>query len=93
MEEVCKPQGTTLKNKLPLVNKIMCLVKSISSTKTTCLAKAWTITDRLSNKIKQDFLQALVMSILEYRCITSTLTKCIEKKKQMRTAQECYETL
>ena len=52
------------------------------------LAKAWTAINRLSiiwksdlsNKMKHNFFQAAVMSILRYRCTTWTLTKHIEKK-------------
>ena len=34
----------------------------------------------LSNKIKQDFFQAVAVSILLYGCTTWSLTKCMEKK-------------
>ena len=52
------------------------------------LAKAWTAIDRLSiilksdqsNKIKQNFFPATVMSLLLYGCTTWTVTKCMEKK-------------
>ena len=51
-------------------------------------AKTWTTIDRLliiwesdlSNKIKRNFFQAAVVSILLYGCTTWTLTKHIEKK-------------
>ena len=45
--------------------------------------KTWTAIDRLStisDKIKQDFFQAAVVSVLLYGCTTWTLTKCKEKK-------------
>ncbi len=52
------------------------------------LAKAWTAIDRLSviwksdltDKIKPSFFQAVVVSILLYRCTTWMLTKRTEKK-------------
>ena len=52
------------------------------------LAKAWTAIDRvsiiwrsdLSDRIKHNFFQAVVMSILRYKYITWMLTKFIEKK-------------
>ena len=64
---------------------------SISSTESDInrrLAKAWTAIDRLSviwksdriDKIKQFFFQAVVVSILLYRCTTWMLTKRMEKK-------------
>ena len=59
--------------------------------------KTWTAIDRLSiiwksdlsNKIKREFFQAAVVSILLYACNICTLTKRLEKKIN-RTAQECY---
>ena len=76
---------------LKLVDKFTYLGSSVSSTETdinTRLAKAWTANDRLSviwksdltDKIKQSFLQAAVVSILLYGCTTWTLTKRMEKK-------------
>ena len=52
------------------------------------LAKAWTAIDRLSvlwksnlsDKIKRNFFQSSVVSILLYGCTTWTQTKCLEKK-------------
>ena len=52
------------------------------------LAKAWTAFDRLSiiwksnlsDKIKRDFFQAAVVSILLHRCTSWTLTKRTKKK-------------
>ena len=54
----------------------------------TWLVKAWSAIDRLlviwksdlSDKIKCNFFQAAVVSILLYGCTTWTLTRCIEKK-------------
>ena len=83
---------STLKGgSLKLVDKFTYLGSSISSTTNninTRLTKAWTAIDRLSiiwrsnlsNKIKQFFFQAAVISILLYGCTTWTLTKRIEKK-------------
>ena len=42
----------------------------------------------LCDKIKQDFFQAVSVSILMYGCINWTLTKHLEKKK-LGTIQEC----
>ena len=63
-------------------------VSSIENGINLRLAKAWTTIDRLtiiwksdlSDKIKRNFFQAAVLSILLYRCTTWTLTKRIEKK-------------
>ena len=52
------------------------------------LAKAWTAIDRLSitqksglsEKVKRNFFQAAVVSLLLYGCTTWILTECIEKK-------------
>ncbi len=71
--------------------KFTYLGSSFSSTEidiNTRLAKTWTAIDRLSviwksdltNIIKCSFIQAAVMSILLYGCITWTLTKPMEKK-------------
>ena len=70
----------------------MYLGSSISSTEndiTMSLAKAWKGTDKLSiiwkfdlsDKIKCNFFQAVVVSILLYGCTTWTLTKRTEKKQ------------
>ena len=64
------------------------IVWSIENDINTRLVKAWTAIDRLSiiwkwnvsNKIKCNFFQASVMSVLLYGCTTWMLTKCIEKK-------------
>ena len=79
--------GTPLK----LVDKFTYLGSSVSSIEKdidTRLMKAWTATDRLSiiwksdltDKIKCNFLQAAVVSILLYGCTTSMVTKRLEKK-------------
>ena len=79
--------GTSLK----LVDKFTYPGSSISSTEKdidTLLTKAWTAIDRLSiiwksnltDKMKCSFFQAVVISILLYRCTTWTLTKRLEKK-------------
>ena len=75
---------------LKLVNKFTYLRSSVSSTENdtnTQLAKAWTAIDRLSvlwesgltDKIKGNFFQAVIVSILLYGCITWMLTKRMEK--------------
>ena len=79
--------GTSLK----LVVKFTYLGSSVSSTEKdieTRLTKAWIAIDRLSiirksnlsYKMKCSFFQAVVVSILLYRCTTWTLTKRLEKK-------------
>ena len=79
--------GTPLK----LVDKFTCLGSSVSSIEKDIdirLTKAWTAIDRLSiiwksdltDKMKQSFFLAAVVSILLYRCTTWTLTKRLEKK-------------
>ena len=79
--------GTSLK----LVDKFTYLGSSISSTEKdidTRLTKAWTAIDRLSiiwksdltDKMKRNFFQAAVVSILLYGCTTWTLTKRLAKK-------------
>ena len=76
---------------LKLVDKFTYLGSSASSTETvinTRLAKAWTVIDSrpviwksdLTDKMKRDFFQAAVVSILLYGFTTWTLTKRIEKK-------------
>ena len=82
----------TLKcSSVKLTDKFTDLGSSVSSTDTdidTRLAKAWTAIDRLSviwksdltDKMKCSFLQAAVMSILLYGCITWMLTKYMERK-------------
>ena len=79
--------GTSLK----LVDKFTYLGGSVSSTEKnidTQLTKAWTAIDRLSiiwksnltDKMKRNFFQAVVVSVLLYGCTTWTLTKRLEKK-------------
>ena len=76
---------------LKLVDKFTYLGSSVSSTEKdidTRLTKAWTAIDRLSiiwksdltDKMKRNFFQAAVVSILLYECTTWTLTKRLEKK-------------
>ena len=76
---------------LKLVDKFMYLSSSISSAESDIniwLAQAWTTIDRLliiwksdlSDKIKCNFFQTVVVSILLYGCTTWTLIKHIEKK-------------
>ena len=75
---------------LKLVDKFTYLRSSGSSTENDIdmrLAKAWTAVDRLlviwksvlSDKIKCDFFQAVIVSILLYGCTTWTLTNRTEK--------------
>ena len=74
-----------------LVDKFSSLGSSVSSTEKdidTRLTKAWTAINSLSilwksdltDKMKRSFFQATVVSILQYRCTTWTLTKQLEKK-------------
>ena len=76
---------------LKLVDKFTYQGSSVSSTATdidTRLAKAWTVIDRISvlwksdltDKMKRNFVQAVVVSILLYGCTIWTLTKWLEKK-------------
>ena len=76
---------------LKLVNKFIYLGSSISSIENEInmrLTEVWTAIDKLliiwkpnlSDKIKHNFFQATVVSILLYGCTTWTLTKCMEKK-------------
>ena len=85
--DISTVNGSSLK----LVHKFTYLRSSVSPTETdinTQLAKVWTTIDRLSviwksnmtDKIKRNFFQAVVMSILLYGCTTWTLTKHMEKK-------------
>ena len=92
---------------LKLVNKFTYLGSSVSSTENninTRLAKICTATDMLSviwksdlsNKIKRNFFQAAVVSILLYECTTLTLTQCIEKKAWRQLPQNpanCIEQI
>ena len=76
---------------LKLVDKFTYLGSSVSSTEkdiNTRLTKAWTAIDRLliiwksdlTNKMKRNFFQSAVVSILLYGCTTWTLTKRLKKK-------------
>ena len=76
---------------LKLVDKFTNLGSSVSSTQTDIdmwLAKAWTAIDRLSDiwksdltdKIKRNFFQVAVVSILLYGCTPWALTRRMEKK-------------
>ena len=76
---------------LKLVDKFTYPESSVSLTEkdtNTRLAKSWTTNDRLSvigksdmtDKIKRNFFQAAVVSILLYGCTTRTLTKRMETK-------------
>ena len=76
---------------LKLVDKFTYLGSSISPTKddsNTRLVKAWIAIDRLSvieksdlsDKIKNNFFQTVVISILLYGCTTWALAKYIDKK-------------
>ena len=76
---------------LKLVDKFTYLGSSVSSTETdinTRLAKAWAAIDSLlviwksdlTDKMKRNFFQAVVVGILLYGCTTWSLTKRIEKK-------------
>ena len=74
---------------LKLVDKFMYFGSSVSSSESDVnmrLAKAWTAINRLSikwkadlfDKIKSDFFQAAVVTLLLYGCTTRMLTKRIE---------------
>ena len=78
---------------LKLVNKFTYLGSRVLSTESDismCLSKAWTVIDSyrlsiiwksdLSDKIKYNFFQAVVVSIQLYGCTIWALIKCIEKK-------------
>ena len=87
-----KEDISTLNNSsLKLLDKLTYLRSNVSFTKNYMnmrLAKAWTTIDRLSiiwksdlsDKIRRNFFQAVVVSILLYGCTTWILTKHIEKK-------------
>ena len=75
---------------LKLVDKFTYLGSSVSSTENDInmhLSKAWSAIKSLSimwksdlsDKIKRNFFQAAIVSILIYGCVTWTLTKSIEK--------------
>ena len=95
MEYMCFNQtgdiSTLNSSSLKLVDKFTSLGSSISSAETninTWLAMEWTAINRqsvilksdLTDKMKRNFFQATVVSVLLYGCTTSTLTKCMEKK-------------
>ena len=76
---------------LKLVDKFTYLGSSVSSTEKdidTRPTKAWTAIDKLSviwksdliDKMKRNFFQAAVVSILLYECTTLTLTKRMGKR-------------
>ena len=84
--DIATQNGSSLK----LLGKFTYLGSSVSSSETninTRLEKVWRAIDRLSviwksdqtDKIKRNFFQAVVASILLYGCTTWTLTKCMEK--------------
>ena len=89
MEYMCFNQGaiaTLNGSSLKLVDKFTFLSSSVSSTESHVnmhLAKVWTAINRqsiiwksdLSDKIKQDFFPAAVVSVLLNGCITWMLTK------------------
>ena len=77
-------------NSLKLVEKLIYIGSSVSSTETDIssrLAKAWKANDRLSviwksnltDEIKRSIFQAAVVSMLLYGCTTWILTKVMEK--------------
>ena len=83
--------STQCRSSLKLLDKFTYLGRSVSSTEKdidTRLTKAWTAIDKLSviwksdltDKMKRSFFQAVVVSILLYRCSTWMLTKRIEIK-------------
>ena len=86
-DDISTLDGTSLK----LVDKVTCLISSVSSTEKdidTWLTKAWTAISKLSilwkseltDTLKRIFFQAAVVSILLYGCTTWTLRKRLEKK-------------
>ena len=89
---------------LKLVGKFTYLGSSISSTESDinmCLAKAWTAINRLLiiwksdlyDKIKHNFFEAAVVSILLYVFVIWTLTNNIEKKLDKNTMSYIKEIL
>ena len=98
--------STRDRTSLKLVDKFTYLGSSVSSSVKdidTRLTKAWTAIDMLSiiwksnltDKMKCNFFQAAVVSILLYGCTTWTLTKRLEKKldgnytKMLRAILNC----
>ena len=63
-------------------------VTSTESDVNICTGKVWIVIDRLltiwkseiSDKIKQEFFQAVIMPVLLYGCTTWILMKCLEEK-------------
>ena len=108
-ENMCfnqRPIFTLNGGSLKLVDTCTYLSSSVSSAEndvSICLAKAWTAIDwlsivwksDLSDKSKQDFFQAVVVSILLYRCTTNVLRKMywenVLRKSFTETTQECYD--
>ena len=89
--------STLTSSSLKLANKFTYFRNSVSSTENDInmrLAKTWSAIDRLlviwksdlSDKIKVNFLQAAVVSILPHGCQLS-----VWRKSLMTIAQECYE--
>ena len=83
---------------LKLVDQFIHLGSNILSSESDvniCIGKTWTSIDRLltiwksdlSDKIKMQFFQAVVVSVLLYGCTTLTLTKRLEEKKLDGTTQ------
>ena len=83
--------STLITGSLKLVDKFTYLGNSVSSTENvinTQLEKVWSAIDRLSviwksdlsDKIKRNFFQAVVVFILLYECTTWMLNKRMEKK-------------
>ena len=92
--------STLIGGSLKVVDKFMYLRTSASSTENDNnmrLTKALTAIDKLfiiwkwelSNKIKCNFFQAVLVSILLYGCTIWTLSAL--KKSLTETAQECYK--
>ena len=65
---------------LRLVDKFTYLGSRVSSTENGLLSMIWK--SDLSDKIKRNFFQAEVVSVVLYRCTTWMLMKCREKKKK-----------
>ena len=90
---------------LKLVDQFTWLNSDISSTESDvniCLPKAWNAIDsqsiiwksNLSDRIKRDFFEAVLVSILPNGCISWTLRKSIEKKlEQHKNAACCLEQI
>ena len=84
---------------MKLVDQFTYFSSNISSTESNvniCKGKLWTAIDKLSviwksdlsDKIKQDYFQAVAVSVQLYDSTTLIQTKYIEKK-QVGTTQEC----